>query len=61
MHPVQTAMEKDLCLVTLVQPQIFLPHLVCALLTALVDTMLMKCVKVSTFIYYYIFSVMQLL
>lgn len=50
MHPVQTAMEKDLCLVTPAQPQMFLVLLVCARPTAPLDTMRMKtkCVKVST-------------
>lgn len=62
MHPVQTAVEKDLCLVAPVWPLTFLPHLVCALSDALLDTLLMKtvCVKVSSFstCIYYIFTVL---
>lgn len=50
MRPVRTVLEKDLCLVALVWPLTFLPHLVCAPLNAPLGTMLMraKCVKSVT-------------
>lgn len=53
MHPVQTAGEKDLCLVLPVRLLMFLPRLVCAHLNAPLDTTLMKtkCVKVSKHLY----------
>lgn len=62
MCPVQTAVEKDLCLVAPVPPLTFLPHLVCVPLDAPLDTTLMKakCVKVSTSVHLFIITYLQL-
>lgn len=61
MRPVRTVVEKDLCLVVLVWPLTFLPHLVCAPLNAPLGTMLMraKCVKVSAPVHLFIVTYLQ--